>query len=270
MIGNPRAYNAAIALNNAGVLLIQRRMPLEAVATIQDSLRLMRYSFFGESTEDGQAIPLPAVVCDDALQAAWKRTSLSKVQDQHSPQSLRDKQVCIVTDHDNPSIVYETLVRTSATLCVIKIDPLEGLIGCEDMMKRLEVESSIMLYNYAIASSCIVEEFINSANHVRQNAMKIMKLAQSGVTKLLNDSLSLSDSPADIPSSLLLVAMLVLDTLFHMSNAGKINVPPGHSQPSHSTQAYADDLTVILTAISEREIVFSQEGNGLTSAAPAA
>jgi hypothetical protein len=269
MIRNPQAYNAAIALNNAGVLLVQRRMPLEAVATIQDALRLMRYSFFCPNAEEGHEIPIPSAVCDDALQAAWKRTSIPKNPEDQSTHRSLEKRFLIVTDHDSPSIVHDTLRRALNSQFVIKIDPLEGLIECEDMMDRLEIESSIMLYNYAIASNCFAEGQADSADDTRLNSMKILKLAQSGVTKLLNDALSFSESPTDISSSLLLVSMLVLNTLFQMCAPGTVCEPSPRTL-SCPAQAYADDLAIILTAISEREKVFSQEGNGLTLAAPAA
>jgi hypothetical protein len=154
MILNPQAYNAAIALNNAGALLIQRRMPFEAVATIQDALRLMRYSFFCPSTEVGLEVPLPVSVYEDALQAAWKRTSMPEISEDQSSHCSLEKQIFIVTDHENPFTVHDTLRRTPNSLCAIKIDPLECLIEREDIMDRLEIESSIMLYNYAIASTC--------------------------------------------------------------------------------------------------------------------
>jgi hypothetical protein len=116
MILNPQAYNAAIALNNAGALLIQRRMPFEAVATIQ--------------------------------------AQVPEISEDQSSHCSLEKQIFIVTDHENPFTVHDTLRRTPNSLCAIKIDPLECLIEREDIMDRLEIESSIMLYNYAIASTC--------------------------------------------------------------------------------------------------------------------
>jgi hypothetical protein len=61
----------------------------------------------------------------------------------------------------------------------------------------------------------------------------------------------------DIPSSLLLVAMLVLHTFCHVFVDEKFSE---QSPPQRfSANVYADDLIVILTAICERETVFSQE-----------
>lgn len=264
MISNQEAYLAAIALNNAGVILIHRQMHREAVATMQDALRLIRYSFPIANNETGNDLSLPVSHFDAALQAAWKRTSVTKISEAALTHSSQAKKIFIVADHDNPFIVHDTLLRTSNAFCVIKIDPFECLTACDNMLDRLEIESSIILYNYGIACTCFAEGVVETMDENRRKSMAILMLAQFGATKLLNDSLSYTPNHLDIPSGLLLVTMLLLDTLCHWCESGKI------SETTCAANPFIEDLTLILTIVTKREMVLSQEGIGLKAASPAA
>lgn len=236
-------------------------MNREAVATMQDALRMIRYSFPIANIGEGIDFNMPASFYDAALQAAWKRTSMTQAPEDESSMG---RSIFIVTDHDNPSSVYSKLHRASNALCVIKIDPLEGLTECDDRMDRSEIESSIMLYNYSIACICFADGQVENVDETRQNSLTIMKLAQFGTTKLLNDSLSYPRHPLDIPSCLLLVTMLLLDTLCHWCAGTEISECPIPIHP------ITKDLNLILTIVAEREMVLSQEGIGLTLTSPAA
>jgi hypothetical protein len=265
MIRNQQAYLAAIALNNAGVMLLHRQMHHEAVATMQDALRMMRYSFpLAPSDERNDLHCVPMSICEEALQSCWTRTCAAKIPEDQSNPLKFGKQILIVTDQDNPSVVYETLRLTPDALCAIKIDPLECLTDCDNVMDRLEIESSTLLYNYAIASICFAEGMVVPLGEIRQNAVTMLKLAQLGATKLLNEALSISSNPLNIPSSLLLVAMLLLDTLCQICDVREILEFPWVALP------FANDLNLLLAIVTESEIVLSKEGIGLKSVSPAA
>lgn len=158
MIRNLQSYLAATGLNNAGVMLIHRQLHHEAVATLQDALRLIRNSFPSSVVNEENHVPLHLGEYDAALQSAWRRTILPKMPDIQSYVNFSPKKkILIVTDHGNPFVVYDLLLRSANALCAIKIDPLEGFDNSNDSLDRLAIESAFMLYNYAIASTCLSE-----------------------------------------------------------------------------------------------------------------
>lgn len=238
-----RAYKVVISLNNAGVSLIQRRHYIEAVDTLKDAIRLMRFSFFS-----GELLMPSADELDQSLQAAWKRTCIGQT-DVDDNVSL-----ATITDQDSPYLVNDSLERSPDTMCCVNIDPVEDFCGRD--MERLEVESSFLLYNYGIAHRCAARSTATrwdeaTRMNIHETAFQIFELAQSVAAKLL-PPLDVLDSPSNV----LLVSLLVTANLLHMS--------------SHSVELswqYCEDLEDLLATISEREMVLSQEDIAAAAAA---
>jgi hypothetical protein len=238
-----RAYKAIVSLNNAGVSLLQRRLYNEAIDTMKDAIRLMRFSFFS-----GASSMPSSTEFDLALQAAWKRTSIKHAEIQD------DIHLVLITDHDNPYAVYDSLDGRSNVLCCVNIEPVEDF--CDSDMERLEAESAMLLYNYGIAHRCAARSAGTGWDratrlHIHETGFQIFELAQSVAAKLIP-----APCKANTPSNALLVSVLVTTNLLQMS--------------SHSAELswqYCEDLEELLVAISEREMMLPQED---LVAAPAA
>jgi hypothetical protein len=233
MIHRDRAYKAVISLNNAGVSLLHRRLYTEAVDTLKDAIRLMRFSFFS-----GESMP-SADDFDQALQATWRRTSLKQADRKD------DIHLVMITDHDSPFSVYDELERNPEIIYCVNIEPVECYCGRDS--RRLDAESALLLYNYAIAHRCAARSTATDWDRatrcqIHETGFHIFALAQSVAAKLLPAS-----DLVDYPSNVLLVSMLVTANLLQMS--------------SHSVELscqYGEDLEDLLETISERETMLPQ------------
>jgi hypothetical protein len=287
MIQNEFAYNTVVALNNAGVILVQRRLYSGAMETFKDALRLMRHSFFSQGDDVGSGsgggsdtISPQYSDYNAALQAAWQRTSVvvAPGQDCHEHDTNLPN-ILVVSDHDNPYAVYDALDETmttsaNSTFCCVTIDPIDCFTDCDEMAARLETESAIILYNYGMVYRCLAEgndATTASVHDYFRTSFHIVELAHSVTAKLLHEATSSThDHPMDVPSNVLLIALLVADSLLQMSATYVMLQDDGKVQ-QHRRQnyQYADDLDDILATISEREMFLLHEGAQL-SAAPAA
>lgn len=203
---NVTAYKAVVALNNAGVGLLQRRMFTEGAETLKDALRLMR-SFFNESDS-----PHPGSVdINEALQAAYRRKSTIR----DGGISDRCVHIMAISDNDNPYEVFHRLERSSGVICCIQFDPVDCFCG-EDV-DRLEIESAVILYNYGIAHllDSPPTTLVESSGERSQRAYQLLSLAES-ITK--NHVQSGDCYHVDTPTNALLVSMLINTSLYQLSS----------------------------------------------------
>jgi hypothetical protein len=225
------AYKAAIALNNAGVDLMHRRLFAEGGETFKDALCLMRETFhIGKESIRAEEV-------DRVLQAAYRRTSI--IQEGLVPENT--VRIALVTYHDNPYKVFHQLKRSAGTVCFVKIDPVDCFFG--DDTDRLEIESAILLYNYAIAH--LFCGAINICTHIdlAKKAYQLLELAES----IANAHLPGSDR-VDASNSTLLVSMLISTGLFQLS--------------SYSWERQWENqqkMECLLTSIMNLEIMFPQK-----------
>jgi hypothetical protein len=204
---NVAAYKAVVALNNAGVGLLQRRRFTEGAETLKDALRLMRTFFHASECSDGQEVDV-----NEALQAAYRRTSA--IREEYEERS--DINICIaaITDNEHPYEVFHRLERSTGVIFCIQIDPVDSF--CGDDMERLEIESAVILYNYGIAHlcACPTPSTPESRSEYTQRAYQLISLAESIVKVHLQDDCD----QVDTPTNALLVSMLINTSLYQLSS----------------------------------------------------
>jgi hypothetical protein len=204
---NNKMYKAVVALNNAGVALIQHQRFMEGLATLKDALCIMKNSFRfkdEESSSTSTSSSLPEQVdVDAALQAAWHRTS-----QMHNTTTVHNETVPIVviTDQDNPFELYNALERNPQTVYCVKIDPIDSVYEYDT--DRYEVESALILYNYGIAYLFASKKNVDQT----QTAYQLFELAQSITVAHLAGL-----DEFEIPSNVLLTSMLVATSLYQLS-----------------------------------------------------
>jgi hypothetical protein len=196
------AYKAVIALNNAGVDLMHRCLFAEGGETLKDAICLMRETFhIGKESIRAEEV-------DRVLQAAYHRTSI--IQEGLVPENT--VRIALVTDHDNTYEVFHQLERSTGTVCFVKIDPVDCFFG--DDSDRLEIESAVLLYNYAIAHLFAAPSMSAPCHReLTKKAYQLLELAES----IANAHLPGSDR-VDAPNSTLLVSMLISTGLFQLSS----------------------------------------------------
>jgi hypothetical protein len=226
------AYKAVIALNNAGVDLMNRRLFAEGGETLKDALCLMRDTFHtGKESIRAEEV-------DRVLQAAYHRTSM--IEKGMVPENT--VRIALITDHDNPYEVFQQLERNEGTVCCVKIDPVDCFSG--DDTDRLEIESAFLLYNYAIAQ-LFAAPSISAPCHTErtQKAYQLLELAES----IADTHLPGSDQ-VDAPTSTLLVSMLISTVLFQLS-----------SNSLERKWEKQQKLECLLTSITNLEMMFPQK-----------
>jgi hypothetical protein len=230
---NLNAYKAVIALNNAGVDLMHRRLFDEGAETLKDALRLMRNTFCNSE----ESIPR-AEELDRVLQAAYHRTSMI-------PKGMVPEntvRIALITDHDNPYEVFHQLERNAGTVFCVKIDPVDCF--CGDDTDRLEIESAFLLYNYGIAHLFAAPSMYAPCHlDLTKKAYQLLELAESIAYTHLPGS-----DRVDAPTSTLLVSMLITTGLFQLS--------------SHSLERKWENqqkLECLLTSIMNLEMMFPQK-----------
>jgi hypothetical protein len=280
------SYRVVVALNNAGVTLVQRRMYLEAIATFKDAVRFMSSAFFSRSDNDR---PPKRLDLDIALQAAWQRTSITQQQQQekHDPSTIGVQHgVVIVSDRQSPHEIRCKMLGTAKVLYCVTIDPIESFTDCDDMLVRLESESAILLYNYGVAYKCLAKatemsSMVHNENtllftrgdHAFRTAFQIMELAKSISVKLLLSSSSCDTTNLSVtPTNILLVSLLVTETLVQMSACHLWNQYDDDDDDNdrlYNVGRIVQFLDIVLTAISEREMFSSMEGSTQSAATAA-
>ena len=267
-----RIYNAAIALNNTAVHLIQQRKYFEASETLQDAIKCTKAFCNG-----GSGVDVPSVMqnseYDQALEAARFRKNDIETKVCTSSNSKYRNNILVVSDQDDPQTIYDTLEQNRSLMCCVTIDPIEKF----DMydVDRLQVESALIIYNFGIVHRCIAGRPAVVPSHVKDGdnaqvitnfdvfyaSLRILDLTRCLTTNLLS-ALSFNGSRSlHISSNLLLATVLVLTNLYQMSEASCF---------IHAThQYYLLELSKALELISERNLFLISE-NYQISLAPAA
>jgi hypothetical protein len=201
---NVAAYKAVVALNNAGVGLLQRRRFSEGAETLKDALRLMR-TFFDAS----ESSPPQNIDVNQALQAAYRRTSA--IQEEYEEHNDTNVYIAAITDNDHPYEVFHRLEWSAGVVFCIQIDPVDSF--CGDDMERLEIESAVILYNYGIAHLCASPTPSTPENKSERTkrAYQLMTLAESIV------KVHLQGDCDHAPTNALLVSMLINTSLYQLS-----------------------------------------------------
>lgn len=249
------AYKAIVALNNAGINLLASRRYTDAVETFQDSIQLMRASFFcfGNDESSTQTITLPPREdFDRALQAAWLRTRHEEFGEQD------DLNLVVLSDLASPLEVYEELGHDAESLFCVVLDPSVEK-WCDIDMERLECESGLLLYNYGIAHRCaaLTDRSMDSTirDRVQESAMRIFELSQTVANKSM--PYAMDDEPNMATTSTeILLAFLVTASLLQMSVSD-----------SELCRQYRGELLDLLATLSRQEMMLFMENIFLAAAA---
>jgi hypothetical protein len=231
---NDTMYKAVVALNNAGVALVQRGRLVDGLETLKDALCIMKNSFHN----DEQSLSLPSSlpeqdVVNTALQAAWYRTSRMHDTTEICGESAN---IVIITDQDNPFELYNALERNPQTVYCVKIDPLDTVYSSD--LDRHEIESALILYNYGIAYLFALKQISDQP----QTAYHLFELARS-----ITDAHLAGLDEFEIPSNVLLTSMLVATQLYQLST---------QSQQEGQTCKNLQCLEWILSTIINQEMLY--------------
>ena len=258
-------YKAAIALNNTGVYLIQHGRYIDAITTLKDAMSCTKQYCNGSISP----CTLQTSDCDKMIQAARTRTSGYVIK------NIYRSNILVVSDQDNPSTVYSLLKQNPSACCCVTIDPVEQFDI--DDIDQLQLESALIVYNFGIAYRCIsnhpatISHFIKS-NDVDSNtvphhdafwaSVKIMELTRHITRNLLQlSSYNMTNIMLNVPSSLLLTALMVSTNLLQMSSE--------HPLLYSSEKEYCCDLTNVLSMLSDRERFLTAEGYQISVAVAA-
>lgn len=255
-------YNAAIALNNTAIYLVQHGMYFEASETLQDAMKCTKVFCDGDSSVN---VPLMMhrTECDRALQAARDRKSAINTKEHVANIALCRNNILVVSDQDDPQEVFYRLEQNRSLRCCVTIDPVEKF-DIHDI-DRLQVESALIVYNFGVVYRCIASRpVVSSATKDRDTAqavsyfdvfcasVRILELTRCVTTNLLSVLSCNGSRSLHISSNLLLAAVLVLTNLHQMSV---------ESYALHEThQYYSVQLFNVLEMISARELFLISEG----------
>jgi hypothetical protein len=201
---NDTRYRALVALNNAGVQLLQHQRSIDGLHTLTDALALMKCLF--QDTEVSSALQLEDI--NMKLQAAWTCTSQI-----HANEIVpHEMKIMTVANQDSPLDVLKLLKQNPESVSCVRIDLIEGAIDCYDA-EHCSVDASIILYNIGVAhlfTSTRLPTHTTSVNH--HAAIRLFKLWQNAIGVNL---VGLTEST--VPSDLLLISMLSATCLDHFS-----------------------------------------------------
>jgi hypothetical protein len=232
---NDKMYKAVVALNNAGVELLQHQRSIDGLLTLKDALMLMKSSYQHDETSEVSALQVDEV--NKALQAAWHRTSRMH----ENASKSHEVTIVSITDHDSPFDVHNTLKQNPDNVCCVKIEADDVEIFSHDS-DRYDVEASIIMYNYGIAH--LFASAQTSATRTNdQTAYHLFELAQS----VIDTNVACLDDAA-IPSNILLVSMLTSTYLYQLSY---------HAEYERNATKHLLSLEWVLSTIIYQESLYS-------------
>jgi hypothetical protein len=162
-----REYRAAIALNNIGVTLLERRCFKQALATLQDAVVLMKIAF----------LPPTAAFSKDVvakLQKAHERVACPRPCSQTAP-IMRFQ---VISDDGDTSVLFENTTTEKNSLACALLVRFEDVTAFGD--RCCDIDSSVILHNFG--QSCLLYSKTMSssvfADRLRQNSFAILNLCQ--------------------------------------------------------------------------------------------
>jgi hypothetical protein len=240
-------YKAVVALNNAGVELLQHQRSIDGLLTLKDALILMKSSYQYDETLEVSALQVNEV--NTALQAAWHRTSRIH----ENANRAHEVTIVSITDQDSPFDVHITLKQNPENVCCVKIEPVE-VDDNSAQSDRYDVEASIIMYNYGIAHLFVSATVQTSANRTNdQTAYHLFELAQS----VIETNVACLDDAA-VPSNILLVSMLTSTYLYQLSF---------HAEYDQSASKHLQSLEWVLSTIMHQESFYPTLSPSAASAA---
>jgi hypothetical protein len=216
-----RAYTTAIALNNMGVSLLERRCYNQAVDAFGDAVTVMRKVFRYSQGSPAKASK-PRRLCgpstlDFMLQKA--RYNLANCQRDFDSGQKSDSQMnfCIITEEGFAAVIRTVLQDTdtfaSSKTFLVRIE-LEGksILECEN--REPEFEAAIILHNFGNLYMCLASTATSSAR-TRQHSQSAIGLFELSHTVLKNYYSEDHEFLGQVlPVSILVLRSLVILTSF--------------------------------------------------------
>jgi hypothetical protein len=167
-------YRAALAMNNMGVSLLERRASREAMETLKDAVNVLNGLFQIPQEQHN-------LTCiDDMLHRAYSRVSQSRSRSDNSFGCIR------AIPHDADFVTVVPALLESATLlqgvnCVIKVESFDS----DD--RNIDIDCAILLHNFAIAHLATSKTISNpmSAGRLRFGACKLAGIAHATLSNFM-------------------------------------------------------------------------------------
>ena len=198
------SYSSAIALNNIGVSLLQRQCYPEAVDTFESAVKFMQIvsrtvPMLERSLKDSPPA-LGAGFAASTLHRAHQRLANLKPGKQVSTKSSLSMQLSLrvltygetqedslrgfILGDSNRTCHYH--IKSATSVLAIRIEHGLNPVDQEDFQSLVEVESCIMLYNFAVAYSFVasVADSAHNGQQLLDVAFKLAVLACSLVQSL--------------------------------------------------------------------------------------
>jgi hypothetical protein len=207
---NLHEYKAAVALNNMGVTLLQRRCLKDAMDTLKDAITIMKSCF----RPQGNNYQAECLDIDLKMQRASKRMAISCQNPSSICMDIFYRDGCDIQPSMIRSLINKGVV-SSIPPASVKIDSID-FEGLED--RDLDLESALMLYNFGIAHYCMsqIARSPASANMLRTGALKLYSMAKTVLSNPIYCPSLLESQLEDFYQSRARVASLVLSATAHI------------------------------------------------------
>lgn len=199
-----RSYQAAIALSNCGVTLLERRCFNEAIVAFRDALDQLRYAFPGvDFAEDENEVKIATSFqksTNSLIRIASSKDIMDELPSLPFDITILEDQCCAV---DPKGIVESIGYNTNAF--AIRIDD-----SFDDGGTSIDLNSAIILLNYGTAYRCCI-----TSKASLQNSYKYSHLSYGVLCRRLSYYLDVID---DVEASkLLLTCILSVQNLIYLS-----------------------------------------------------
>jgi tetratricopeptide (TPR) repeat protein len=183
----------AIALNNMGVSLLERRAYQQSIETLKDAVLILKRVFEPDRQDSptSSASSTCEAYMDEALNRAFQRLSSLQVE--------MDASHIEVLSHDGglSSIPAVCPLSGPSLAFPVTIENLEG-----EEKRNVDLESAILLHNFATAHFCLsrVSNTRAAAKRLRNGALSLASLGHKILSSMMKgysavDQLTLQDEP---------------------------------------------------------------------------
>jgi len=234
-------YRGAVALNNVGVTLIERRCYRQAIETLKDAIFVMR-GVFNTATEKNSASGFASTSGTEArLQRATERLV--------NPHPVSSSSLINVISHDGtriqPSMLSSLLKEGKAPSHSVTIR-IESADVDSPYARDPDLESAVMLFNFGIAHLCSskLSKSEVASKKLNQAALKLFNMAYAIISNKTSLScMSDQDAERSCEVRLVIAAIVLKQVVEVLKDMGN------HSEANQSMQR----LIRLQSAISEME-----------------
>jgi hypothetical protein len=173
-------YRGAVALNNTGVSLLERGCARQGYETLQDAMELIRAMFFTPQTIANEDALVFQGMNDKLL-----RASKAYVFAEPQVNEILNFSVRVLSLDTGGLSVFDCLQEspTASALHPVRFDLPSSRDEIMTRVSEPDLECSIILYNFGLASFLMSKTKRKDGALARSNSLKILDLASSVITK---------------------------------------------------------------------------------------